>query len=544
MGIEPELTVFVISAGNNPNLPDTLDALAKQAIASQRAGHPFKVRRIQDIAPMSRAFQKMQDDCDTPYFIQCDEDMVLAAGAIDKMLAAIKSSVPSVAMIAFRLHDVLFDQPIYGVKIYKHEIFKNYPYDFSVPSCEVEQLERMKVDGYLHELDERVVGKHSPKWTPAGAFDRTQNLMEKYKLFRYGWLEDMPQKLWQELRAHPTEVNLYAFLGAYTSLIAKRPLLTGEKDWTKRSHEEALLDSWLHGPYNATLYLTSKCNFRCPFCKRETCETSAPDMKLDTVGDLFSRFPSIRAVCMCGFGEPLLHDNLLPFFQYCKIEHNFATGFITNGSLLKSVFIPRYARMNCDPDYISVSLNASTKEDHQKYSGTDTWDDILEGIHLVQQEGIPVYLTRVCTTENADGIPAFLKLARQLGVQCVHLHNLLPYCNEIEGKPFLDLVMQRNRDEDLLRPGRECDDAGIVKTWPVLIDPSEKPQWCEHPYRFVGVDGNGSITICNSVDHPNPHVNVKQIAPIWHSTYAEMIRQRVRNCSGPCALCFRNWMVT
>jgi len=534
--IEPDLTVFVISAGNNPNLPATLKALERE-----RKATPFKLRRIVDISPLSAAFQRMLDECDTPYFIQCDEDMVLDEGVVGKMLTAIRSSAETISMVAFKLRDNLVEQDIYGIKIYKAVIFKQYPYDLSSPSCEVEQLERMKRDGYDIGCDERVVGQHAPHWTPAAVFERTQNLMEKWKLYDYRWLENLPQRLLEKVFESPTEINMYAFLGAYTSIASDKPLLTGEKDWTKRSYEESVL-STLRGPCNATLYLTSKCNFRCPFCKRETCVKRAPDMNLDTVGDLVARFPSIRAVCMCGFGEPLKHYDLLPFFQYCKFK-KFVFGLITNGSLLKSVFIPKIAPSDVNPDYISVSLNASTREEHREYSGTDTWDETLEGISLVQEYGIPVYLTRVCTTANADGIPDFLKLARKLDVTCVHLHNLLPYCDEIQGVPFQGLVMQKNRDEQLLRPGRESDGADLVKTWPVLIDPSEKPQWCEHPYRFVGVDGNGHITICNSVDHPNPDVHVKQVRSIWYSKYAESIRKRVRECAGPCGLCFRNWMV-
>ena len=130
MVIEPDLTVFVISAGNNPNLPATLKALERE-----RKATPFKLRRIVDISPLSAAFQCMLDECDTPYFIQCDEDMVLDEGVVGKMLTAIRSSAETISMVAFKLRDNLVEQDIYGIKIYKAVIFKQYPYDLSSPSC-------------------------------------------------------------------------------------------------------------------------------------------------------------------------------------------------------------------------------------------------------------------------------------------------------------------------------------------------------------------------------------------------------------------------
>lgn len=530
------LTVFLISAGSNPNFTDTLKALKREQKRT-----PFALKQIVDVAPMSAAFQRMLDECETPYFVQIDEDMLLEPGAIETMLSEIQSSGEHTAMIAFQLYDCHLRRDIYGVKIYKHDIFKRYPFDLSSPSCEMQQLDRMAADGYGHATDRRVLGKHAVKWSQHGIFERTQNLMEKWKLYRYAWLEELPQLLWARLKGEPNDQNLYAFLGAYTSLISKEPLLTGEKDWKHRCREESVLDSWLHGPYYATLYLTSRCNFRCPFCKRETCNPNTPDMPIEVVGDLLARFPSIRSVCLCGFGEPLMHENLKPIFQYLA-ERKLTIGLITNGSLLKSVFLPNLVQYDCRPHYVGVSLNASTRKEHRHLTGSDTWDEIREGIRLTQQRGIPVYLSRVCTTQNMNTTAEFLNLAKSWGISTVHLHNLLPYCKEIEGVPFLELVLRKHRDEQLIEAVKQCKDAGIVTTWPTLIDPDEKPQWCEHPYRFVGVDGNGHITLCNSVDHPNPAVHVK--GDIWHSQYAEDLRERVRTCGGPCQHCFRNWMVT
>ena len=86
-------------------------------------------------------------------------------------------------MVCYQLLDVRLNFKIYGVKIYKYEAFKNYPYNLNHPSCEVEQLNRMKKDGYIFNDDfkgiglvPQVIGKHSPKWTERTIFERYYNL--------------------------------------------------------------------------------------------------------------------------------------------------------------------------------------------------------------------------------------------------------------------------------------------------------------------------------------------------------------------------------
>ena len=71
-----ELTVFVISAGDNPSLGACLSQLE-----AEQERTPFILERIIDVRPMGAAFQQMLDRCTTPYFIQVDEDMVLHTGA-------------------------------------------------------------------------------------------------------------------------------------------------------------------------------------------------------------------------------------------------------------------------------------------------------------------------------------------------------------------------------------------------------------------------------------------------------------------------------
>ena len=301
-----ELTAFVISSGDNPNYEHCLKALENQTIK-------FKIDIIKDYHPMSVAFQEMLNRCVTPYYIEVDEDMVLKPNSVAIMYNGIKGSNTNVAMIGYQLHDTHFDFIIYGIKVYKYDIFRNYPYNLDSVSCEVEQLERLKNDNYIYELKENVLGEHSPYWSDELIYERYFNLMEKFKEYKYVWLESAPQKLWNILQKKPTKQNLYAFLGAYQSVVNPGKLLSGEKDFTKLRYKEfSRIESFLEQPISSTLYMTSKCNFKCKYCRRQHIGVeNVPDLSLEILGNIVRLFPTIGAFCICGYGDPLLADNYL-----------------------------------------------------------------------------------------------------------------------------------------------------------------------------------------------------------------------------------------
>jgi len=224
-----ELTVFVITTDRSVNYNDCIEALKSQ-------NSIFNIVVIRNFYPMSRAFQKMIDNCKTPYYIQVDDDMIMYPNSIETMYNAIINSDKKEAMICFKLKDIHLDFIIDGVKIYKHKIFKNFPYNLSCLSCEVEQTNRMKSRGYKFITKEIVLGDHSPKWTDDNIFERYYNLMEKYKKYEYSWLANIPNKLLRILQKNPSKKNLYALLGAYTSIIKKdidneeKSYVDGKKD--------------------------------------------------------------------------------------------------------------------------------------------------------------------------------------------------------------------------------------------------------------------------------------------------------------------------
>ena len=211
-----DLTVFVIATDKNPNLPLTLESLKNQS----KLDFDFDI--IKNYSPCYKAFQQMIERCKTQYYIEVDEDMILKPNAIEKLYKKIISLDDKHPFACFSLLDKHLNFKIYGIKAYKHDVFKKFPYLLDNPSGEVEQLARLEKAGYIindvHCISNEIIGEHSPLWTNELIFRRYYNLMEKQKLFHYKWIETLPLKLLSILLENPSIVNFYAIAGALASI--------------------------------------------------------------------------------------------------------------------------------------------------------------------------------------------------------------------------------------------------------------------------------------------------------------------------------------
>lgn len=861
--LSDKLTVFVISSGNNPNYDACLQALNHQTCK-------FKLDIIKDYKPMSRAFQEMLDRCQTELFIQIDEDMIMQENSIERMYNQTEGerTPPNISMNCYLLRDVHLDFNIYGVKIYKTALFKQFPFNLSHPSAEVEQLARMKEKGYDINFKTEVMGEHSPHWNKELIFERYYNLMEKFKLYHYKWMEELPKKLYDKIKANPSDLNIHALAGALSSIYSNT-VMEEEKDFSKKRLEYGKLQGYLEQPHQVTLYMTSNCNFKCQWCvtgdtkiltenliwkpisdiksgdkimgfnrtrlmepttvvntlsrkalvykivtdkgvikatsehpflnkygrwitiqdlkgrmktgsarsnirflsnptlefketddykigyingiiqgdgtvgknlckdtrrvnvytehrwiilrmkdrepldryktylkyfnihfnekkskhtyrgkshildgvyvlqkdsfdklksllytinssdydkgflagmfdaegsmsgslrianfnralnayqvrigkklgfnfveeskgirllggmekiieffsltnpalqrKKEnsfsikkltnaqilsieelgyddvynlttTTQTfwangfashncyrqhglieQAPDMTVSLADVVLKKFPNVNGVCICGFGEPMSSNNLIPVVDFLKEKKKYV-GLITNGSLLTK----RFKDFNHKPDYISVSLNAYNAEEHEKTTGTKTWNDVIEGIKLVNNSSVPLYISSVVTKKNIKDVPKLLKLLKGLGVTTVHLHNLLPHMDLNQNNTFWDDVLQKE-DEPLINELKQLPESDIIKLYPTLIDKSGGKNSCDFAWYSFSVNGHGNLSFCNSVlPCDKKYGNISDFV-IWNSETAQKFREDFCNKKLPhCSMCFRNWKV-
>jgi hypothetical protein len=153
--------------------------------------------------------------------------MILKENAIMTMYKDIKLASKNTSMIVYRLHDQHLNFDIQGVKIYKHEIFKQYPYNLNTLSCEMEQLNKMKNAGYVYQEIDTVLGEHSPYWNDELIFDRYFIFMQKHDF------KKLPSDVFETYRKNPTKLNWYAVLGSICGVLIKD--MKRDKEFDKKN---------------------------------------------------------------------------------------------------------------------------------------------------------------------------------------------------------------------------------------------------------------------------------------------------------------------
>lgn len=230
--LSSEVTVFVSTVGA-ASFTACVEHLDRQDCHFRRVV-------ISRIAPMSAAFQRMLDTCETPYYIQVDEDMLLRPDAVRRLHGLIRDAEADVAMVCAWLWDVHLGRGIQGVKAYRHAIIRRYPY-VNVESCEKDQLRRLQADGfrYLRPLD--AVPTEFGPWTLGqhGTHYDAQRIFERYSTLEHkrcqapdssAWFADHGAEFLARFRDDPTEVNLMALLGVLAGCLSGSTP-RGEKDF-------------------------------------------------------------------------------------------------------------------------------------------------------------------------------------------------------------------------------------------------------------------------------------------------------------------------
>jgi hypothetical protein len=237
--ISGDLTVFVTTVGA-PTFEACVHLLEWQDCR-------FALRIIRNVAPLSAAFQCMLDRCETPYYVQVDEDMLLYPHAVRTLYEKMRAKPDGTAIHVELLFDTHVRMNIYGVKIFRHEIVKRYPFA-DTDGCDVDQNKRLAADGFAVSLagptggdrpHDGALGLHGTRYTPREAFYRYLKLSRKTRDAQHvmGW-ENLPIELARRVAEESTPANVYGLLGAMAGQVVPVGGANSEKHFRKQGRSK------------------------------------------------------------------------------------------------------------------------------------------------------------------------------------------------------------------------------------------------------------------------------------------------------------------
>jgi len=323
---------------------------------------------------------------------------------------------------------------------------------------------------------------------------------------------------------------------------------------------------------------TSACNLRCRICMRNSWSEPVGSMEMATYRRLVDGLrgvPSLRTIAFWGFGEPLLHPNIVEMVALAK-ELGSKTELITNGLLLDREMAEGLVMAGLDT--LVVSVDGTSPESHADIrSGTKLREvqKNVDGLHAARRanrcDNPEVGLEFVATRRNVSELPNLHRLAYSMGASFVVVTNVLPYTEEIKEEILYWLAtgsypLARSKwSPEIVLPRmdarREClepllrllQQSGVIDLLPRRSDGTEG--YC----RFVGegavaVAWDGEVSPCVALMHSYTcyvlrrekliqrytlgNVGREEITRIWDRDEYVQFRARVQQFDfSPCAHC-------
>jgi MoaA/NifB/PqqE/SkfB family radical SAM enzyme len=194
------------------------------------------------------------------------------------------------------------------------------------------------------------------------------------------------------------------------------------------------------------LEVTNRCNLLCTTCPRTYEELEPPaDMSWELFTSIVDQVPDLARAVLHGVGEPMLVANLPRMVRYLK-DRGVYVLFNTNGTVLSE----RNGRalIGAGLDELRVSLDASSRKSFKAIRGRDYFGRIVRNVRafreLQEREGllrpqVSVWLTGL--RETVAELPAFVKVAAEIGVKEVYLQRLVFFAEKAFGKAKPDQAM-------------------------------------------------------------------------------------------------------
>ncbi|MDX2205956.1 MAG: radical SAM protein [Hyphomicrobiaceae bacterium] len=319
------------------------------------------------------------------------------------------------------------------------------------------------------------------------------------------------------------------------------------------------------------LYLetTNRCNLLCTTCPRtfDTLEPEA-DMSWELFTRIVDQIPDIARVVLHGVGEPMLVKDLPRMVRYLKARGAYVL-FNTNGTLLTA----KKGRELADTglDELRVSLDAADAKTFVLVRGRDYFNRIVRNVRAFREmqvrEGLALPKVSLWLTglkETLAQLPAFVKIAHEIGVGEVHLQRLVFFDEEAVGLARPDQALFERLSGEEAHHIEEAE--ALAASYGMLFSASgaaepeasvrkadERNPWslCRRPWTVMYFTANGRALPCciapfsqrGYENYTLGDASQQTLREIWNSPAYRAFRTDLQSDAPPkaCSSCGLRW---
>jgi MoaA/NifB/PqqE/SkfB family radical SAM enzyme len=241
--------------------------------------------------------------------------------------------------------------------------------------------------------------------------------------------------------------------------------------------------------------LTTRCRLSCVMCIRSgPVEWVNRDMPLERFRTIVRYLGDVRAVVLEGWGEPLLHPDLIDCIRLVK-DAGAEAGFVTSGKGLTEAYSKELVRAGTD--FIGFSLAGARPRTHNAIRVGSDLDELTAAIRALaglkeNGRGVRIHLAYLMLKENIDELPDAVRLAAAMGVpEIVILNQVMVTCPAQDAMRVHDVGESASYLPILNEAAIRAADLGVRLRAPSLFS-SEVAICDENPLAnlYIGVDGD------------------------------------------------------
>lgn len=258
--------------------------------------------------------------------------------------------------------------------------------------------------------------------------------------------------------------------------------------------------------------ITTRCPLACKMCVRQGLpDWQHADMDLDDFRKLVPYFPDVESVILQGWGEPLLHRDLIPIIRTAKSgrlnngekspDSAPAVGFVTSGKGLDARCSEEL--IDAGLDFIGFSFAGTSATTHQSIRVNSDFPELVAAVrdfndlkHTKGRPGLRTHLVYLMVRDNLRETPDLPRLARDIGIHEIFLINLIQVTTPWQESQRVFSCDDRSDAADVLNEAEaRAREAGVHLRYPSLT-PQETPVCQENPLRNLYVSVSGEVSPC------------------------------------------------
>lgn len=171
--------------------------------------------------------------------------------------------------------------------------------------------------------------------------------------------------------------------------------------------------------------LTLACNLRCKHCGSSAGQPRPAELTKREAFQICDQFPEllVHEVDFTG-GEPLLRSDWKDIALYLR-DMGITTKILTNGIALDSNSV--FAIKDAGISGVGISLDGLEQTHDRIRSHQGSFRQVLRGIEMLSNAGIPLTVITTANSLNIDELPAIFKLLHSLGVKRWRVQPIIPF---------------------------------------------------------------------------------------------------------------------